>query len=65
LFKLARNRGLEAQLQAGLASSCVAAIGPVVAASLMAAGVAVDSMPEDSFFMKPLVTALAERFGNA
>jgi uroporphyrinogen-III synthase len=64
LFKLARNRGLEAQLQTGLASSCVAAIGPVVAASLMAAGVAVDSMPEGSFFMKPLVTALAERFGS-
>jgi uroporphyrinogen-III synthase len=63
LFKLARERGLENRLQAALARTCVAAIGPVVAATLEAAGVSVDTMPEESFFMKPLVTALAERFG--
>lgn len=62
LFKLARERDLERTLTAGLGKTCVAAIGPVVAETLEAAGIEVDTMPEDAFFMKPLVTALARRF---
>jgi uroporphyrinogen-III synthase len=37
----------------------VAAIGPVVEDSLRKHGVDVTCMPEDSFFMKPLTTAMA------
>jgi uroporphyrinogen-III synthase len=60
LEKLARDKGLEEQLRKGLSSARVAAIGPVVAAELEAAGTRVDAMPEESYSMKPLVTALCE-----
>jgi uroporphyrinogen-III synthase len=63
LKKLARDRNLDAQLQKGLAATRVAAIGPVVAKELEDAGIRVDAMPEESFSMKPLVTALCELLG--
>ena len=63
LFKVASESGLETELAAGLRKTFVAAVGPVVAAALRASGIEVDAMPEDSFFMKPLVTALAAKLG--
>jgi uroporphyrinogen-III synthase len=36
----------------------VAAIGPVVAAALGRYGIKVQSMPEDSFFLKPMTSAI-------
>jgi uroporphyrinogen-III synthase len=60
LVKLARERKLDGALRAGLERTRVAAVGPVVAAELEAAGFRVDAMPEDSFSMKPLVTSLCE-----
>jgi uroporphyrinogen-III synthase len=50
-------------LLAALSGMVVAAVGPVVANHLRSRDVRVDVMPEESFFMKPLVTALAERLG--
>lgn len=41
----------------------VAAIGPVVAASLDKHQVRIRLMPQDSFFMKPLTSAMAEELG--
>ncbi|HLF12149.1 MAG TPA: uroporphyrinogen-III synthase [Gammaproteobacteria bacterium] len=58
LQKLARERRLESALTAGLGSTKVAAVGPVVAAELTAGGFRVDAMPEDSYSMKPLVSTL-------
>jgi uroporphyrinogen-III synthase len=58
LRKLARARGLEPALATGLAATKIAAVGPVVADELRSAGWRVDAMPEDSYSMKPLVTAL-------
>jgi len=46
------------EVRAALAATQVAAIGPVVAATLAAKGVAVATMPETSWFMKPLTAAL-------
>jgi len=63
LRKLARDKGLEADLKKGLGAARVAAIGPIVAAELEDAGFRVDVMPEDNFSMKPLVTALCELLG--
>jgi uroporphyrinogen-III synthase len=63
LRKLARDRKLEAKLERGLAVTRVAAIGPVVGAELEAAGIRVDTMPDDHFSMKPLVTALCDSLG--
>jgi uroporphyrinogen-III synthase len=47
------------QVRLALAATRVAAIGPVVAAALAAYGVAVGTVPDGSWFMKPLVAALA------
>jgi uroporphyrinogen-III synthase len=65
LFDVARANALEAQLRAGFERTTVAAVGPVVAQQLREAGVRVDLMPADSFFLKPLVNELAARLGPA
>jgi len=52
------------QVQAALAHTRVAAVGPIVADALARHGVHVASMPQDSFFMKPLTTALEAAFGG-
>lgn len=46
------------RIQATLSRTQVTAVGPVVAEALQARGVAVDAMPQASWFMKPLATEL-------
>ncbi len=60
LLAFAGQRQLERELRNGLERVKVAAIGPVVATELAAARIRVDTMPEESFSMKPLVTSLCE-----
>lgn len=60
LFKVAQQFQLEAELVAGLDLCHVAAIGPLVKEVLNNRGVKVDIMPQRTFFMKPLVTAIAK-----
>lgn len=55
LFRAARPE----QVREALAATHVAAVGPVVAAALAAHGAAVQAMPQDSWFMKPLTAALS------
>lgn len=50
----------EPEVAAALARTLVAAVGPVVAAALTRHGVKPRLMPEDSFFLKPLTSALEE-----
>ncbi len=52
-----------ALVQAALARTLVAAVGPVVAATLARHGVAARLMPGESFFLKPLTSALEEALG--
>lgn len=59
LTEVARARGLEKELAQGLARTRIAAVGPVVAAAVEDLGVEVAVMPQASFHMKPLVTAIA------
>jgi uroporphyrinogen-III synthase len=47
-----------------LANTLVAAIGPVVADSLRRHGIDARLMPEESFFLKPLTSALEEALGS-
>jgi uroporphyrinogen-III synthase len=47
-------------LQDAFARVQVAAVGPVVRDALAKQGVQANCMPEDSFFMKPLVTVMAD-----
>ncbi len=51
-----------ARVQAALARTRVAAVGPVVADALAQRAVSVASMPQDSFFMKPLTSVLEAAF---
>jgi uroporphyrinogen-III synthase len=58
LFEAAADDGGEHRLVAALQKTPIAAIGPVVAGELQRHGLAAAIMPQDSFFMKPLVTAI-------
>ncbi len=58
LFALARAAKVEPRLCDGLGRTRIAAVGPVVAAELERHGFSVAIMPQASFFMKPLVTAI-------
>ena len=60
IFSVARKAGKLAQLEEGLKKSIVAAVGPIIADELRAVNVRVDLMPEDTFFMKPMVNKLAD-----
>ncbi|MBS0580332.1 MAG: uroporphyrinogen-III synthase [Proteobacteria bacterium] len=55
--------GTAAEVRAALGTTLVAAIGPVVAATLERHGVRARLMPEDAFFLKPLTRALEEALG--
>jgi uroporphyrinogen-III synthase len=46
-----------------LTKTKIAAVGPIVAEAIRAAGFEVASSPEHSWFMKPLVVALSEQLG--
>jgi uroporphyrinogen-III synthase len=59
LWQVARAGRMEDELQAGLARSRVAAMGPIVAEALGAGGVRVDIVPEGHFVMKRLTDAIA------
>jgi uroporphyrinogen-III synthase len=52
-------------VKTALAATRVAAVGPVVAESLANHGVAVQLMPTEAFFLKPLTTALERLFIGA
>ena len=65
LHKRARDSGRAEALRQGLAGMAVAAVGPLVAQALTDDGIAVDIMPAESWFMKPLVTALCRHFAQA
>ena len=62
LLKVARQRGLQDSLAQAWSDITVAAVGPVVAQALREAGMPVHIMPSDSYFMKPLVQALADHW---
>jgi uroporphyrinogen-III synthase len=58
LFAAAADAGEAARLDTALRATPIAAVGPVVAAEPERRGLGVAIMPRDSFFMKPLVTAI-------
>lgn len=55
----------EDEVKAALASTRVAAVGPVVAGTLERHGIAVALVPQESFFLKPLTSALEKLFAGA
>lgn len=64
LHAVARERGLDSELQQGLTRLRIAAVGPVVAAAIEKRGYSVAAMPATSFHLKPLVVALVVAFAT-
>ena len=59
LLQVAHQSDMLPVLMQGLAYTAVAAVGPVVAEVLKQNGISVEIMPERTFFMKPMVSAIA------
>jgi uroporphyrinogen-III synthase len=64
LQQVARAHRCEAALAEGFGKTKLAAVGPVVAAAIEAAGGTVAIAPEGSFHMRPMVNAIVEALGN-
>lgn len=64
LFQIGKRHVGEPKLKEILNQLTVAAVGPVVADDLRGRGIRVDLMPEQSFFMKPLVRELVRTFAR-
>jgi uroporphyrinogen-III synthase len=62
LFEVAGKHGVEATLRQGLARTCIAAVGPVVAERLRERGLTATVCPEQGFQMKNLVQHLKRAF---
>ncbi|SFS20043.1 uroporphyrinogen-III synthase [Dyella sp. OK004] len=58
LFRVVEAQQQSAALQAALARVVVAAVGPLVVDALAAHGVRVQVIPSESYYLKPLTTAL-------
>ena len=58
LKAVARAKGCEPALTQGFARTKIAAVGPIVAAAIEAAGGTVAVMPPDNFHMRPMVNAI-------
>jgi uroporphyrinogen-III synthase len=59
LFDVAQSHGCSDRLLAGLRRTTIAAIGPVVAEAVRRRGLSPAITPEGTYFMKPLVSAIA------
>ena len=64
LYHIAKVNQLEDALNKSWSRTKVAAVGPIVAETLKTLGVRIDMMPEDSFFMKPLVNTIVAALGR-
>lgn len=64
LLRVARTAGQGDRATAALRSPVIAAVGPVVADSLRENGLEPALMPQESFFMKPLVREIVARFSG-
>ncbi|HEY3031126.1 MAG TPA: uroporphyrinogen-III synthase [Bradyrhizobium sp.] len=65
LFEVAKARQCEAQLRDGLARTPIASVGPVVSDELKSHGLRADILPpNDAYFMKPLISAMAAALGK-
>jgi uroporphyrinogen-III synthase len=65
LIDVARQRGCEERLRAGLTKTPIAAVGPAVTEELATHGLRADIYPaNEAYFMKPLISAMATALGK-
>lgn len=62
LYEVAKERGIEDKLQAGMDRTKIAAVGPIVADNLRGRNARVDICPEQGFVMKNLVQHIKRAF---
>src|SRR4051794_38792419 len=66
LFEVAQAQRCEARLREGLARTRIASVGPVVSEELRSHGLQPDiTPPNDAYFMKPLISAMATSLASA
>ena len=66
LMEVAQAHQCEARLREGLACTPIASVGPVVSDELKSHGLRTDIYPaNDAYFMRPLISAMAEALGKA
>jgi uroporphyrinogen-III synthase len=66
LIDVAQAHGCEARLREGLAHTPIASVGPVVSDELKSHGLRTDIYPaNDAYFMKPLISAMAQALGSS
>jgi uroporphyrinogen-III synthase len=66
LIEVARAHGNEARLREGLEITPIASVGPAVSDELKSHGLRADIYPaNDTFFMKPLISAMAAALGTS
>jgi uroporphyrinogen-III synthase len=63
LFDVAKDRGLEAPLRAGLEKTRIAAVGPVIVETLKELGTRTDICPEQGWVMKNLIQLMKRELG--
>jgi uroporphyrinogen-III synthase len=64
LWKVAKKHDCVSELEESLNATIVAAVGPVIRDALLNKGISVEHMPENSFFLKPLVNLLAAELSD-
>ena len=65
LVEVAKAHRCEDRLREGLARTPIASVGPVVSDELKSQGLRTDiSPPNDAYFMRPLISAMADALGN-
>ncbi|MCA1393418.1 uroporphyrinogen-III synthase [Bradyrhizobium sp. IC3123] len=65
LIEVAKARGSETKLRAGLERTLIASVGPAVSGELAAHGLRTDVSPADeAYFMRPLISAMASAFAD-
>ncbi|UVF21743.1 uroporphyrinogen-III synthase [Microvirga terrae] len=65
LKEVARRFGRDADLDAAMHRTLIAAVGPVTAEAVETAGWPVGAMPQDSYHLKPLVMAFGRRLSQS
>ena len=63
LYDVTADNRLEYDLDKAWSHTKVAAVGPIVAEALQNRGVRIDMIPEESYFMKPLVNSIVAGLG--
>src|SRR3954451_7876919 len=64
LLEVAKAHGLDQRLRVALQGTPIASVGPVVSNELQLNGLRADIFPNEAYFMKPLISAMADELNK-